>query len=457
MMRRNVECRMLKARCGGSNVECGRRAAAGATRPAVPASTARTAVTAKRARAILIGLAVWCPATSIFAADPAGTAYRVGKVVTMDAGNSVINNAIVLERDGKIEKVGRASEVSIPANYRVVDMPDHWLAPGFVDAHNHTAGSLRDLNDMVYLTNPGLRTLETIVPESELVKQGRAGGVTTVLLIPGSGTNMSGFGTLSKMGGETVEEMVIQSPGSLKIAQAGNPERYWFRVGRTFMNYNTRQTLQKARDYHQKWTAYEEQPNRVDKPEYDPIWHEFRGLFRRDFVVSVHTQMYQVMMTTVDMLTRGFGLHTVLDHCTFDGYKIAPLVNETDAYTINGPRQYHFDRIERRMNGNAARWWQGGVRTLGINTDAPVVPQEELPYQAAMACWYGWQPYAALRGLTIVPAAALKLDQQVGSIEAGKHADFGLWTGDPIDPRSACELTVIGGKAVYDASTERRW
>jgi len=406
---------------------------------------------------IALTVASGVTATPARAADPAGTAYRVGKVVTMDAADTVINNAVVLERDGKIEKVGRAPEVDIPSDYRIVDMPDHWLTPGFVDAHNHTAGSLRDLNDMVYLTNPGLRTLETIVPESELVKQGRAGGVTTVLLIPGSGTNLSGFGTLSKMGGESVDQMVVKSPGSLKIAQAGNPERYWFRVGRTFMNYNTRQTLEKARDYHLKWEAYEQQPDRADEPEYDPIWHEFRGLFRRDFPVSVHTQIYQVMMTTIDMLTVRLGLRTVLDHCTFDGYKIAPLVNETDAYTINGPRQYHFDRTERRMNGNAARWWQGGVRTLGINTDAPVVPEEELPYQAAMACWYGWKPYEALRGLTIIPAEALMLEKDVGSIEVGKQADFGLWTGDPIDPRSACELTVIGGKAVYDASKERRF
>ena len=53
--------------------------------------------------------------------------------------------------------------------------------------------------------------------------------------------------------------------------------------------------------------------------------------------------------------------------------------------TINGPRQFHFDRAERRMWGNAARWWQGGVRQLGINTDSPVIPQRELTFQAAMA------------------------------------------------------------------------
>ena len=385
-----------------------------------------------------------------------GVAFRVGKIITMDDANTVVNNAVVLVKDGRIEGLGPRSDVTIPDGYRVIDAPDKWLVPGLVDAHNHTAGSLMDLNDMVYLTNPGLRTLETITPQNELIKEARAGGVTSVLLIPGSGTNMSGFGTIAKTAGDTVDEVVQRSPGSLKIAQAGNPEWYWFGVGRSYMNFNTRQTLQKARAYHDAWTAFESGES-ARKPDFDPIYDGFRGLFRHEFPVSVHTQVYQVVMTTVDMLGRKMGLKTVLDHCTFDGFKTAPLVVEQDLYAINGPRQYWMDLTQRKMHGNAARWWQGGVHKLGVNTDAPVVPEKELSFQAAMACWFGWKPYEALRGVTRVPAEALMIDQRVGSIQVGKDADFGLWTGDPIDPRSSCELTVVNGKIVYNAKVRRRF
>lgn len=382
-------------------------------------------------------------------------AIRAGKVLTMDAGDTVINNAVVLVKEGKIEHIGPA-DTKIPAGYRVINAQDKWVFPGIIDAHNHTAGSLMDLNDMVYLSNPGLRTLETILPDNELIKGARAGGVTTVLLIPGSGTNMSGFGTIAKTAGKTVDEVVVRSPGSLKIAQAGNPEWYWYGVGRSFMNYNTRQTLEKARAYHEAWEAYEKGAV-ADAPPFDPIFDEFRGLFRGEFPVSVHTQMYQVLMTTVDMLATKMKIKTVLDHCTFDAFKVAPLVLKTDAFTINGPRQYWFDRSQRKMHGNAARWWQGGVHKLGINTDAPVVPQRELSYQAAMACWYGWLPYPALAGVTRVPAASLMIDDRVGSLEVGKVADFGIWTGDPLDPRSSCVMTFVRGELVYDASVKRRF
>lgn len=391
-------------------------------------------------------------------AQPPGPVYAidVAKVICFDDADTVVDNATVIVSGGKITAVGAQGQVAVPDGATRIDARDKWLVPGLVDAHNHVSGNLMDLNDMVYLTNPGLRTLETIAPDNELIKDARAGGVTSVLLIPGSGTNISGFGTITKTAGRTVDEVVLRSPGSLKVAQAGNPEWYWYGVGRSYMNYNTRQTLLKAKAYHEAMESYE-RGETAEAPQFNPIFDEFRGLFRREYPASVHTQFYQVLMTTVDMLAKKLDLWTVLDHCTFDAYKVAPLVNETDAFTINGPRQYHFDRAERRMNGNAARWWQGGVRKLGINTDAPVVPQEELSYQAAMACWYGWLPYPALRGVTRVPADALGLSDRTGSIEVGKDADFGLWTGDPLDPRSSCEITFVNGKICYDASIRRRF
>ncbi len=412
-------------------------------------------VPAGRVMALTAFLAV-AVAPIAYADRPPGIAIRAGKVLTMNADDTVFNNAVVLVRDGKIERIGPRDQVTIPDGYRVIDASDKWLVPGLIDAHNHTAGSLMDLNDMVYLTNPGLRTLETIVPDSDMAKNARAGGVTSVLLIPGSGTNISGFGTLTKTAGRTVDEAVIRSPGSLKIAQAGNPEWYWYGVGRSFMNYNTRQTLEKARDYNDRWTAFERGESKT-QPRFDPIFSEFRGLFQREFIASVHTQIYQVVMTSVDMLAKKMQLRTVIDHGTFDGFKTAPMVLETDTYAMTGPRQYWPDFTQRKMHGIAARWWQGGLKKLGSNTDAPVIPQEQLTYQAAMACWYGWLPYPALKGITRVASEALMIDDRTGSIELGKDADFGIWTGDPLDPRSSCEMTMVNGRIEYDACVYRRF
>ncbi len=404
------------------------------------------------------GLCLLCSSASrADGPQPQPLALRVGKVVTMDPQDRVLNNAVVLVSDGKIEKVGPADAVAIPEGYRLIEKPHHWLLPGIVESHDHAAGSMNDLHDYVYLTNPGLRTLEALVPEGDDSKRARAGGVTTVLMISGSGNNLSGMGTLTKLGGDNVNDMLIRSPGCLKVSQAGNPEGYWYGVSRAFMYYNLRQTLQKALAYHQEWERYEQGKSKK-KPEFDLFWEDFRPVFQRKIIALVHTQWYQVVMSTVDMMAKKLKIRTVLGHSTFEAYLTAPLVIEQgDVYVSNGPRQIHFDRHQRKIMGNAARWWQAGVRKLCINTDAPVVPQEELPFQAAMACHYGWKPYEALRGITRISAETLMLDDRLGSIEPGKDADLGLWTGDPIDPRESCELTLINGRIVYDASKRREF
>lgn len=380
--------------------------------------------------------------------DDAVTAFKVGKVITMNDGDDVINNAVVLVKNGKIEAVGKAKDVEIPDGAEIVEMADAWLVPGMVEAHNHTAG--QGLHDYVYLTNPGLRTLDGVDPNEESQYLAQAGGVTTALLISGSGTNMSGFGTVVKFAGENVEDMVMKFPGSIKIAQAGNPERYWYGVGRMLMNYNTRQTMEKAKAYHEAWTRFEKGETSTE-PVFDPMWNDFRLLFEKEYPASVHTQIYQVVMTTIDMLANKLDVPTMLDHSTFDGYKTAPLVVENgEIVTINGPRQLNYDRSQRKIFGNASEWWRGGVHKLGINTDSPVVPQEELSFQAAMAVHYGWMPYEALKGVTRIPAEGMKIDDRVGSITPGLDADFCLWSGDPLDPRSVCHMAVINGAIERD-------
>lgn len=382
-------------------------------------------------------------------------AFKVAKVVTMDGQDTILNDAVVLVSGGKFEKIGPASETPIPAGYELREFPECWLVPGLVEAHNHIAGGLMDLNDMVYQTNPGLDNRSTVDPNNDNVKRARCGGVTTMMFIPGSGTNMSGFGTIAKSGGDTPEEVIVRSPGSLKIAQAGNPEWYFGGNNRSFMNWNTRQTLLKAKAYNDAWTDFEAGRSKV-KPQFDPIWDGFRGLFRREYPVTVHTQMYQVVMTTIDMLSTGLKLWVVLDHSSFDAWTLGSIVKDMDIWVVCGPRCFHFDRTAARLAGIAASWWKEGVRRIGINTDAPVIPEEELIFQATMNCWFGFRPYPALKAVTEVPAKALGLYDRLGSIEPKKDADFGIWTGDPVDPRCACMLTVVNGKIVYDGTKGRR-
>jgi imidazolonepropionase-like amidohydrolase len=98
------------------------------------------------------------------------------------------------------------------------------------------------------------------------------------------------------------------------------------------------------------------------------------------------------------------------------------------------------------------------MKMIGFNTDAPVIPPEELFLQAGIAVRYGFDAtnLETVRGLTIVPATTAGIANRVGSLEPGKDADFVIMSGDPADPRTAVSRVFINGKRVYDTAKDKR-
>ncbi|XZE44592.1 amidohydrolase family protein [Pirellulaceae bacterium SH467] len=381
-------------------------------------------------------------------------AVRVGKVITC-AGEPILDGVILIE-EGKIRAVGPFESLEIPEGCSVIHHPDSFAMPGLIEAHSHVGGT-GDLNEMVYQTNPELRNWDQIIPHNEKLKVAIAGGVTTVCFIPGSGTNMGGWGTLMKTGPGKLSEIILKAPGVLKIAQAGNPERSAGEVGsgRMGMNHVIRQQLLEGRLYVQQWDAYESGKTSV-KPELNLRLEYFKPLFHREIPVVVHTQQYQVVQSTLRMLVDEMNLKIVIDHGTFDAFKLAEEVNRRGIPVMAGPRGFWMDPANGQIRGIVVEYANRGTTLLGVNTDAPVIPQEELSFQATMAVRYGWDEEKAIRGLTIEAARALMIDDRVGSLEPGKDADIVISTGSLIDPRHYVKQVFINGKSVYDIQVDRR-
>jgi N-acetylglucosamine-6-phosphate deacetylase len=79
-----------------------------------------------------------------------------------------------------------------------------------------------------------------------------------------------------------------------------------------------------------------------------------------------------------------------------------------------------------------------------------------LNHEAAKAVKYGGVPREeALKFVTLNPAKQLRIDPWVGSLEVGKHADFVVWSGDPLAPQSRGEQTWIDGRKYFDREEDR--
>lgn len=102
--------------------------------------------------------------------------------------------------------------------------------------------------------------------------------------------------------------------------------------------------------------------------------------------------------------------------------------------------------------------WQAGVR-ITTGTDGAglgrLLPGFGLHREIGLLREAGLSPFASLRAATINAAEALNLADQIGSVEAGKTADFSIWTADPLTThlRPVDLDTVVLGGVVHRPGT----
>ncbi|MCK6445697.1 MAG: amidohydrolase family protein [Planctomycetes bacterium] len=373
-----------------------------------------------------------------------GLVVRAGKIVTCDAADTLLAPGVLVVRNGKIEALGETCDV--PDGFTVLEFPDATLAPGLVDLHTHIhSGSFGDINDMVLPVNPEFRTSPTIVPGNRLIRRGLSGGVTTLFGIPGSGTSMSGFGVLYKSKlDSTYEEAVMADPGGLKVAQDSNPQREAgdFGVGRGALSWILQNVNDRAKAA-------------VRDGQVEPGLANLAKVHTKELPILIHTAGSDGITNTARMWRVTNDTRSTLSHGCFDAWKTSKAVIDIGMTVNNGPRTIEWvSSREGRVIGISAEYLKNGAKNLSMNTDSPVVAQEELALQSAMSSRYGADDYTMLRALTIHPAIAFGIDDRVGSLEPGKDADLVVWSGWPLDPRSRVELAVIDGGIEYDRTRD---
>lgn len=114
-------------------------------------------------------------------------ALKGARIITMK-GEQVIEEGTIVVENNKITAVGKAAEVIIPANAKVIDVTGKTIMPGMIDVHAHLHTSpdgISPQQDWAYLANlafgvttahdPSSNT-EMVFSQSEMIKAGRITG-----------------------------------------------------------------------------------------------------------------------------------------------------------------------------------------------------------------------------------------------------------------------------------------
>jgi len=389
-------------------------------------------------------------------------------------GAPAVADAVVVVAGGKIVAAGPRAKVSVPAGARTVDAAGNTLVPGLWDMHAHfeqvewgpvylAAGvtTVRDCgNELDFIRavrdtidagkGIGPRLLLACIVDGEgpgslgtdrlrraddipaLIKKFKAAGCAQVKIYSSLDPRLiRPLAAAAHAAGMTVTGHVPTGIGAVKAVEAGLDQ------------------INHSQFVLQAFAAGDlpptERGSRLDRAidAFDPSTPAARKL--AGWFAAHHTVLDPTMALRELALPRSELAKVEPGLATLPG----PLAA---AFADSGPSPDD-DRRRRTLDKSLALLGvlhKAGV-TIVAGTDQ-AVPGHSLHRELELYVEAGFTPLEAIQAATLVPARVMKLDKELGTVEAGKRADFLLIDGDPLADIKALRrvrVVVTGGKA-YD-------
>ncbi len=400
--------------------------------------------------AVLAGLALAAP---LDAEDLAVFGKRVHTV-----SGKVIENGVVLVKDGKIVAVGPAPQVKVAVGTRTLNADV--VTPGLIDAHCviGLAGYLnqpqdQDQHDPTTPIQPELRAIDAYNARERLIEWVRGFGVTTIHTGHGPQALISGQTLIAKTRGDTLDEAVIV-PRAMIAATLGEASRDEGKgkspgtAGKQLAL--LREALIGAQEYRRKLSQTGGDASK--QPDRDLRKEALVDVLERRAPLLVTAQRHQDIASAL-RLANEFGFALVLDGAA-EAYVVLDELKAAGVPVIaHAPMARFVGDLENASRTTPRKLLDAGIPfTFQSGYESYVPKTRVVLYEAAVAAAHGLGADAALRAITLDAARVLGLEKRLGSLDVGKDADLALYDGDPFEYTTHCTTTVIDGVVVFEGA-----
>ena len=387
----------------------------------------------------------------------------------MPASGPAIEDASISFADGKIAAVGK--DVPALAGAEEIDGRGTVVTPGIIDDHSHlgvyATPQTRASSDGNEATNPvtaEVNARDGFWPQDPGLRRAAAGGVTAMLILPGSANLIGGRGFPVKLHfGRTADEM--RFPGAkdaLKMACGENPKRVYgrgqHRAPSTRMGNiaEARKAFAAAKDYAAKLEQWKHKPGNEPPPARDLRSETLVAVMAGDLLVQNHCYRADEMQLMLEM-AKEFGFHIRSFHHSIEAYKVRDLLAKAGTGAAVwadwwGGKMEMWDAVPQ----GAGLLSQAGVR-VAIHSDSPqgiqrLNQEAAKAMAAARASGIPISDEEALRWITLNPAWAMGVEDRTGSLEPGKMADVVLWDRTPFSVYARPQRVWADGVVIYSAA-----
>jgi len=388
----------------------------------------------------------------------------VGGTLIDVVNSATIPNSVVLIEDGIIKKVGKAGEIKIPANAKIVDAKGKTVLPGLWDMHAHfeqaewgpaylAAGvtTVRDCGNEFGYINAIKKAIDEgkgIGPE--ILKAGIIDGKGLYALgIIQADTKEEAIKAVDRYYDNGFIQIKIYSSVKPAIVKAICDEAH--RLGLTVTGHiPDGMTLQQGVDSGMNMVNHVQYVYSIMKRNKDRSvnFEDSTSIAAIKFIKDHHI-VIDPTLGVFEMIFR-----SVKDDIT---------IMEPGFYTLPLPLQalFKYTGQDPAQAANLKPLYDCMVYIVKVLYDAgvPIVagtdqgfPGFSVDRELELYVGAGLSPMQAIQTATITPAQVMKVDKNTGSITEGKHADITIVDGDPLSNiREIRKVTlVIKAGRIYD-------
>lgn len=402
-------------------------------------------------------------------------AYLAHHIWTGDSGP--IKDGVLLVRDGKILEVGPRAEVSIPDDAVVHDLGAQVIIPGLVIAESNLAESGKD--DDASIT-PQVRAIDGFDFFTEH-HEALAGGVTTVQIAPGSNRLVPGVGAVVKLAGKNLDARTLAEQESLRMllteAARKPPTIYKPPVGAVSEDRPldpTRPQLASSlggavaglRALFRAAREAEKQAAKDNDAATDADIQTVLSYMSDNKTIRISAAK-AIEIRAALSLAREFDLRPIL----VDPSGITPSTAQNQGLKellkgviVNAgirPGRISNPSVPEKDTPVSQPPWKSASDLINAGIKVAIRPASDadLPEMLFLAGLFTQSRLSTedvLRMVTKSPAELLGVSDRVGTLVAGKDADFVVLNADPFSLHSQVASTYIAGVSVYDRKSQNK-